>query len=68
MRESRNGRLPHLGHDSPGGPQEFAVTVSAVPDPASEQIDSTAVDARTVNARALAIEACADLVLRILPG
>jgi hypothetical protein len=43
-------------------PQQFAVTVSAVPDPASEQIEYAVVDAITVSSRELAVEACADLV------
>jgi hypothetical protein len=48
------------------GPQQFAVTVSAVPDdPASGQIEGAAVDALTVSSRELAVEACADLVLRM---
>ena len=47
-------------------PQEFAVTVSAVPDqPASEPIEGVVVDAITVSSRELAAEACADLVVRM---
>lgn len=45
-------------------PREFAVTVSAVPDdPASGQ--GAVVEAITVSSRELAVEACADLVLRM---
>jgi hypothetical protein len=46
------------------GPQEFAVTVSAVPDPASERIEGAVVETIKVNSHELAVEAPSEFPLR----
>ena len=47
------------------GPQEFSVTVSAVPQPPAPLLEGADVESTVVNSRPEAVEACARLVLAL---
>jgi hypothetical protein len=46
-------------------PDQFLVTVSAVPDDLAALPDGVKVETHTATSRALAVEACSDMVLRM---